>query len=218
MKDLKSEIISKYSEVIMLLPDCEIKKIIFYEYLNLFDENNCFKSVNSILENKGLSKITEEIFLEQLKFIKHVIGRIFIDNVFNFENSFKILTDRNWEHFYVFVDIHSTILYPDYGGLAKVYYPHAKYMLQKLTNDKRIKLSLYTCSYPNEIQDYLDFFEKDNIHFDFVNKNPDVENTRGGYFQDKPYMNVLLDDKSGFVAEYDWFMIEYVLNKYTDLK
>jgi hypothetical protein len=44
-----------------------------------------------------------------------------------------------------------------------------------------------------------------------------VANTRGGYFEDKPYMNVLLDDKAGFCPEFDWFMIDYVLNKYIDL-
>lgn len=216
MKDLKSEITSKYSDIIMLLPDYELKNIIFFEWINYFDITNGFKVVNSILENKGLPKITEKKFIEELKFLKHVVGRLFVDNVFNFENSFKLLHDRKWEHFYVFVDIHSTILYPDYGGLAKKYYPHAKHMLQKLSKDKRIKLALYTCSHPHEVKEYLELFEKDGIHFEFINKNPEVANTRGGYFEDKPYMNVLLDDKAGFVAEWDWYLIDWVLNKHIE--
>ena len=216
MKDLKSEIIEKFSEVILLLPDSEVKNIIFQQWIGYFDEVNGFKLVNTILENKGLPKISKKHFEEDLKFIKHIIGRLFIDNVFNFENSFKMLKDRNWEHFYLFVDIHATILYPDYGGLSKKYYPYAKEMLKKLSKDKRIKLALYTCSYPNEIKEYIEFFEKDGIHFEYINKNPDVPNTRGGYFEDKPYMNILLDDKAGFVAEWDWYMIDYVLNKHID--
>ncbi len=214
MNDLKSQITSKFSEVIMLLPDYELKNIIFQQWINFFDTENGFKTVNIILENKGLPKITLEKFNYELNFIKHTIGRAMVNNVFNFENAFQMLIDRNWEHFYVFVDIHATILYPDYNGLAKKYYPYAKEVLKKLSSDKRIKLGLYTCSYQNEIDDYLKMFEEDGIHFQYINKNSDVKNTRGGNFEDKPYMNVLLDDKAGFVAEYDWFMIDWVLNKY----
>jgi hypothetical protein len=216
MDNLKSEISAKFSEAIMLLPDYDLKSIIFYEWSNYFNKENGLKFVNNVLSNKGLSTITEEKFDYELRFIKHVIGRLLMDNTFNFENSFKIMKERGWNEFYVFIDIHSTILYPDYGGLAKVYYPYAKEVLHKLSNDKRIKLGLYTCSHPHEIEDYKIFFNNDNIKFEMVNKNPEVHNTRGGYFQDKPYMNVLLDDKSGFVGEFDWYIIDWVLNKHID--
>jgi len=33
-----------------------------------------------------------------------------------FENGFKRMEERGWEQIYVFVDIHSTVLYPDYIG------------------------------------------------------------------------------------------------------
>lgn len=210
---IKSDLTSKFSEIILFLPDKEIKKIIFTEWLNYLSDQLGFKLVNKILEEKQLKQLTKEEYDYELNFIQHVVGKLMVGNIFNFENSFKLLHEKNWEYFYVLVDIHSTILYPDYGGLAKKYYPMAKEVLQKLSNDKRIKLILYTCSYPDEIKEYLEFFKKDNINFEFVNKNPEVENTKGGYFQDKPYMNVLLDDKVGYIADFDWHLINYVLNK-----
>ncbi len=215
MDILKSEISTKFSEIITLLPDKDLKSVIFYKLTNYSHKENGLQLVNSILNTKGLSSITEEKLEFELRFIKHIIGRLLIDSTFNFENSFKIMKERGWNEFYLFIDIHSTILYPDYGGLAKVYYPHAKEVLQKLSKDKRIKLALYTCSHPHEIEDYKTFFNNDDIYFEMVNKNPEVPNTRGGYFQDKPYMNVLLDDKAGFIAELgDWYIIDWILNKH----
>lgn len=149
-----------------------------------------------------------------LKKYKHIIGRLFTINNFNIQQAFKVLKERQWDTIYVFVDIHGTVLKPDYGKVAVEYYPGAKEVLQHLTNDFRIKLVLYTCSFPHEIQEYIDFFSKDNIVFDYVNKNPEVTSTRGGYFEDKPYMNILLEDKAGFVGEYDWFIVDCEFKKY----
>jgi len=67
---------------------------------------------------------------------------------------------------------------------------------------------LYTCSYPKEIQRYLEFFDVNGINFDYANKNPDAKNTKYGYYEDKPYYNVLFEDKAGFDAENDWLLIE----------
>lgn len=149
-----------------------------------------------------------------MKKLKHIIGRLLTENNFNFDQAFRTVKTRNWDTIYIFVDIHGTILYPDYGNIAKEYYPMAKEVLQKITKEKIFKLVLYTCSYPEEIKEYLDFFSKDGIEFDFVNDNPEVNNTRGGYFVDKPYMNVLLEDKSGFIGEYDWYIVNILLKKY----
>ena len=133
---------------------------------------------------------------------------------FNIKNTFNIMKERKWNEVYIFVDIHGTILKPDYGGLAKEYYPFAKKTLQMLSKSNKIKLFMYTCSYPNEITEYVEFFKKDGIYFDAINKNPYVENTRGGYFQEKQYFNILLDDKANIVAEYDWYLLYFLFKKY----
>jgi hypothetical protein len=156
--------------------------------------------------------------MEISKKIKHIIGRMLTSNNFNIDHAFKTIKERNWDTIYVFVDIHGTVLYPDYGKVAKEYYPMAKEVLYKLTTDPRIKLVLYTCSYPHEIDEYLVFFAKDGIVFDYVNKNPEVANTRGGYFEDKPYMNILFEDKAGFVGEYDWYVVDKIFKRHINKK
>lgn len=133
-------------------------------------------------------------------------------------NHFEAMKKKNWEYTYWFVDIHGTILKPNYevGNIPTEYYPGAKETLKVLTKDKSIKLVLYTCSHPEEIARYVDYFAKDKIIFDFINENPEVKSDKAsegyGYYEDKPYINVLLDDKAGLNPEYDWIHIKDVLN------
>ena len=77
-----------------------------------------------------------------------------------------------------------------------------------------MKLIMYTCSHPEEIEKYLELFESKGIKFNYVNENPEVSGTEYGDFTGKPYMNVLLEDKAGFDAEEDWKKIGNLLNKY----
>ena len=131
-----------------------------------------------------------------------------------FETAYERMKERKWNQIYVFIDIHKTILYPDYGeNKVNKFYPFAKETLQLLTQREDIVLGLYTCSYPKEIEDYLIFFENNGIKFDLVNKNEREKNTGYGYFNDKPYFNVLLDDKAGFDGEKDWKEIRNYLIK-----
>lgn len=113
--------------------------------------------------------------------------------------------ERNWDKIYWAIDIHGTILVPDYKSVVDSdqnfeFYPMAKECLQKLTQSPD-SLILYTCSWHGEIEVYKEFFAKHGIVFDHVNCNPEVGNTRYGYYEDKPYFNVLLDDKAGFEPE-----------------
>ncbi len=63
---------------------------------------------------------------------------------------------------------------------------------------------LYTCSWPTEIEKYQQLFKEYEIDFKYVNENPEVINNRLGYYSQKPYFNILLDDKSNFIPETDW--------------
>ena len=130
------------------------------------------------------------------------------------EKSFQTAKHRNWDYTYWFFDIHETILYPDYDNKSPLrFYPYAKEVLQYLSNRTDIKMGIFTCSYPTEIQRYLEFFRKNKIHFDYTNnKNDDVSDTAYGYYRDKPYFNVLCEDKSGFDANEDWIKIKEYFN------
>jgi hypothetical protein len=124
------------------------------------------------------------------------------------ENQFKRMEERRWDKIYYFFDLHETVLYPDYDNKHPLkMYPHAKEVLQHLSKRKDISISIYTCSYPIEIDKYIKFFKKNKIEFEYINKNPDVDNTTYGFYDDKPYFNVLFEDKAGFDAEEDWVKV-----------
>ena len=113
--------------------------------------------------------------------------------------------ERGWDKVFYFFDIHETILHLDYSNKEKPkFYPFAKEVLQYLSKREDISISLYTCSYPEEIVNYIRFFESNSINFEMVNKNSEVKDNAYGYYRDKPYFNVLFEDKSGFDAEKDW--------------
>lgn len=123
-------------------------------------------------------------------------------------NHFEMMKKRGWDKTYWFFDIHSTIVKPNYkaGDIPTEFYPHAKETLQYLSKLDNVCMILYTCSHPHEIKQYEAYFESFGIEFSFVNKNPQVVTQADGYgcYEDKPYINVLFDDKAGFDADKDW--------------
>jgi hypothetical protein len=126
----------------------------------------------------------------------------------SFINAIQRMKERKWEQIYVWFDIHGTIFKPDYGvGKVFDYYPKAKETLQYLSTIKEISLGLYTCSYPEDIAKYMDVFENDKIDFQHINVNTKEKNTNYACFDQKPYFNVLIDDKAGFFPEQDWFTL-----------
>ena len=125
-------------------------------------------------------------------------------------HALSIAKERKWKKMYWAIDIHGTILEPNYkyGNLPKKFFEGAKETLQELTNRPEICLILYTCSHPSEIVGYLQFFAGHNIYFEYVNQNPEVTTASYGYYVDKLYFNVLLEDKAGFNPATDWDIIQ----------
>jgi hypothetical protein len=124
------------------------------------------------------------------------------------ENAFKTKVDRGWDRIYVAVDLHGTVLEPDYhsDGISTKFYPYAAETLLEFSKRSDVKLIMYTCSYPEEIGEYLTFFRSHDIIFDYINCNPEVKtgDSKHGYFEDKFYCNLLLDDKALFNPLEDW--------------
>lgn len=126
---------------------------------------------------------------------------------------------RGWDRLYFFFDIHSTILKPNYqyGNIPKEFYPHAKEAMQLISKLDDVCMVLYTCSHPHEIEQYLEFFKENNIHFQYVNENPEVATDLNGYgcYDKKPYINVLFEDKAGFNPETEWLeVLKLLTDKY----
>jgi hypothetical protein len=113
---------------------------------------------------------------------------------------------KHWEKVYWAFDIHGTILKPTFqrGVLSTEFYPHAEEAMRFITGQKDVVCILYTCSYPQEIEEYLKFFAARGIHFDYVNENPDVCAGAYGHYERKFYFNVLFEDKAGFDPMSDW--------------
>jgi len=128
-------------------------------------------------------------------------------------NSIKInhiehMVTKNWGKTYWAFDIHGTILKPnyEYGNIPKEFYPLAKETLQMISKREDVVMMLYTCSHPHEIEEYIKYFNDNNIQFHYINENPEVKTNIEGYgcYDKKPYMNVLFEDKAGFDPLIEW--------------
>ena len=116
---------------------------------------------------------------------------------------------KKWYETYFLFDLHGVISKPDYRKEVKEvdYYPYAKETLQYISKNRPdVIMILFTSSYPDEIKKYMETFTMDNIKFKYVNENPEISDTNGcfGYYYQKPYFNVLFDDKAGFEPFRDW--------------
>ena len=121
---------------------------------------------------------------------------------------------RGWDKIYVFVDVHDTILHSTYdNSVLDHYYGYAIETLRILSEREDICLGLYTCSYPDQIEKYLKKFKADGINFEHVNTNNDEPNNKYACFDQKPYFNVLIDDKAGFDPQTDWKILFEFFNE-----
>ena len=126
----------------------------------------------------------------------------------SFDAAFKRMKDRNWEKIYVLVDIHDTVFEACYHEKEEYkWYPFAKEALEIMSHAQQISLILWTSTYENVINDYVEYFKTNGIRFDYINRNTETENTSLSCFDEKTYFNVGIDDKFGFEAETDWEIV-----------
>lgn len=130
-------------------------------------------------------------------------------------NAFKKAKERGWNKTFWAIDIHDTIVEGNYktNDIPTQFYPFAKETLQLLTQRDDVKLILFTCSHPHEIEQYIKLFEENEIHFDYINENPEVQTDLDSYgnYDKKFYFNVLMDDKAGFNPMLEWEPIYWQL-------
>lgn len=123
--------------------------------------------------------------------------------------AFDIARFKQWDKTYWAIDIHDTMIKPNWSvtSIPTEFYPLAKEVMQEISQRKDIVRILYTCSHPYEITKYLEYFKSHDIFFDYINENPEVINEKYGWYDKKPYFNVLLEDKAGFDPATDWEII-----------
>jgi len=122
------------------------------------------------------------------------------------DNAIKTASERGWVKTYWALDIHDTILKPNWkpDEIPTDFYPDAKEALQLLSRRENVVMFLYTCSHPKDTDQYMELFRENKIYFDYVNENPEVTNDELGFYDKKPYFNVLIDDKAGFDPLIEW--------------
>jgi hypothetical protein len=122
------------------------------------------------------------------------------------QRQYEIAKERGWDRTYWAVDLHGTVIKPNYRDdeLPTDFYPHALETMRLLSGRVDVRLIMYTCSWPNEIERYVEKFNGTGVKFDHVNENPEVKSEGYGNYEDKPYFNVLLDDKAGFDPDLHW--------------
>lgn len=131
----------------------------------------------------------------------------------SFETAFKRMKEKGWDKIYILVDIHDTVFEATYSKDEYYrWFPYAKEALHLMSINPRISLILWSSSYTDAIEKYIDTFEKTKIHFDMVNVNKETEDNELSCFAQKTYFNVGIDDKFGFDARVDWEMIYHYLD------
>lgn len=140
---------------------------------------------------------------------------------YNIQRGYEMTKARNWNRWYVAVDLHDTICKADYSrsGSMGEFFPGAIEALVHLTNRKDVGLILFTCSYTEELyrtKGALEILRNLGIRFDYVNENLEATNTKMGDFSKKPFFNVLLDDKAGFDGA-DWPRVLELFESLPDL-
>ena len=131
----------------------------------------------------------------------------------SFETAFKRMKEKGQDKIYILVDIHDTVFEATYSKDEYYrWFPYAKEALHLMSINPRISLILWSSSYTDAIEKYINTFEKSKIHFDMVNVNKETEDNELSCFAQKTYFNVGIDDKFGFDARVDWEMIYHYLD------
>jgi hypothetical protein len=134
------------------------------------------------------------------------------------KRSYEVAKERGWDTLYWAIDVHGTIMPGNYKDNEAEFYPYAKETLKLLTDIPYIKLIFFTCSYQESVEKLSKkLYLENNIKFDYINENPEVENTTYGDYTKKFYFNVCLEDKAGFEPEVDWETIYDYMYKLHEL-
>lgn len=132
-----------------------------------------------------------------------------------FKNANTRKHQRNWDTLYILLDIHGTVMLPNWDGVSKDFYPLAIETLQEISKDKTYKIIMWTCSKEEDRKVYKELLEDRGISIYAVNENPDTEGVLNwGDYSQKLYCNVLLDDKAGFDPYTEWAeILKYLKEK-----
>jgi hypothetical protein len=124
------------------------------------------------------------------------------------EKAYQKAKERKYDKIYFSIDLHDTIIKGNYvNGTYDFINDDVKRCLQMLSRFDEVVLILWSSLLEEGKEDIRTFLEFHGIYFDYINCNPDEENTFYADFSQKFYFSVLIDDKAGFDPDYDWHSI-----------
>lgn len=141
-------------------------------------------------------------------------------NLFNIKKTFEMKAAKKWPEVYFCIDLHGTIIPSGTSSHDKTdhleFYPHAKEVLQWLTNRKDIFVILWSATPASRIDSVLGWFKTHDIQFDFINSNTHAKSTPRSDFGRKFYTSIYLDDRAGFTPHQgDWLLVARELELFT---
>ena len=131
-------------------------------------------------------------------------------NIFNIERAFRWKKERDWDTLYWMIDVHNTILEGKYTNDQDLTpSDDAIEVLKWITDREDQKIIIWTSSYAEHFERLKKhYFDNFGIVLDFHNSNPECGNIGYADFTNKPYFNILLDDKACFEPDSDWKLIK----------
>lgn len=127
---------------------------------------------------------------------------------------FRVLRpEKNWDTIYWMIDVHGTIIPNNWHKEADFAFirMECREVLRWISKRKDQRLILWTSSYKDEVSKLIGWLGTEGVHVDYVDENPEEDNTTYADFSRKPYFNILIDDKAGFNPNFEWSDIRIAL-------
>lgn len=136
--------------------------------------------------------------------VEHAIDRAYLQ-----------LAEKGYDKIYWAIDLHGTCFKANYKNhVYEFINDNVLKTLQLIRSMPENVIILWSSCYPDEEDLIIDFFKHHGVVIDYFNCNPEVENTQTGYFNEKFYFSIGIDDKFGFNPDTDWELVYEVLNEY----
>ncbi len=135
------------------------------------------------------------------------------------KNAYERAIMKGWDRLYWAIDIHETIVEPTHQeGLIGKAYPWALEAMWFLLQFPETRIILWSSMSKEELTKHrTEFFDNCGVSSEgrvYLNENPETGATRYANFDQKMYMNMLLDDKAGFVPKIDWPTIIWAMKQF----
>lgn len=128
------------------------------------------------------------------------------------QRAYTKTAERKWDRVYWALDLHDTCIKSSYQKFKYDWLgDHTKDALQHLVACPETHLILWSSVHDDEKQHIIKFFEDNGIRVSGFNENPYEPSNNISHFDEKFYMSIIVDDKSGFCPS-EWKMIPAVVD------